>query len=129
MRVTVRGLSGLTNAYTSVLSAEGSLEISGASRCEDMAEPFTQLGMNRKASRRGRRCSGTRCASEGPSQSGDELLVGHDDFVTFDHEGDFALLQIVDVRGHGAIGVRWHRHLVRLGLRTGRWRGDHRRTR
>jgi hypothetical protein len=29
-------LSGLTNAYTSVLSATGSLEISGASRCDDI---------------------------------------------------------------------------------------------
>jgi hypothetical protein len=36
MSVTVDGRSGLTNAYTSVLSATGSLEISGASRCDDM---------------------------------------------------------------------------------------------
>src|SRR5271166_329955 len=36
MIVTVSGLSGLTNAYTSVLSATGSLLISGASRCDDM---------------------------------------------------------------------------------------------
>src|ERR1700733_5037199 len=36
MSVTVPGLSGLTNAYTSVLSATGSLDISGASRCDDM---------------------------------------------------------------------------------------------
>src|SRR5215472_19309153 len=36
MRVTVLGRSGLTKAYTSVLSATGSLEISGASRWDDM---------------------------------------------------------------------------------------------
>ena len=35
MIVTVSGLSGLTNAYTSVLSATGSLLISGASRWDD----------------------------------------------------------------------------------------------
>src|ERR1700734_440416 len=39
MSVTVSGLSGLTNAYTSVLSATGSLEISGASRCDDIYLP------------------------------------------------------------------------------------------
>src|SRR5215471_10589292 len=38
MSVTVSGRSGLTNAYTSVLSATGSLLISGASRCEDISE-------------------------------------------------------------------------------------------
>src|SRR5580658_6714042 len=37
MRVTVLGESGLTNAYTSVLSATGSLDVSGASRCDDMS--------------------------------------------------------------------------------------------
>src|SRR5580704_1203856 len=37
MSVTVSGLSGLTNAYTSVLSATGSLDVSGASRCDDMS--------------------------------------------------------------------------------------------
>ena len=37
MIVTVPGLSGLTKAYTSVLSATGSLEISGASRWDDMS--------------------------------------------------------------------------------------------
>ena len=36
MIVTVSGLSGLTNAYTSVLSATGSLLISGASRWDDI---------------------------------------------------------------------------------------------
>src|SRR5579864_1305800 len=36
MSVTVLGLSGLTKAYTSVLSATGSFEICGASRCDDM---------------------------------------------------------------------------------------------
>src|SRR3954453_24070120 len=37
MIVTVSGVSGLTNAYRSELSATGSLLISGASRCDDMA--------------------------------------------------------------------------------------------
>src|SRR5215475_11379204 len=41
--VTVSRLSGLTNAYTSVESATGSLAISGASRCEDMARPSPYL--------------------------------------------------------------------------------------
>ena len=36
MSVTASGLSGLTNAYTSVLSATGSFEISGASRWLDI---------------------------------------------------------------------------------------------
>src|SRR5437660_3146640 len=35
--VTVPGLSGLTKAYRSVLSATGSLEISGASRWDDIS--------------------------------------------------------------------------------------------
>src|SRR6185437_14866708 len=48
MSVTVSGLSGLTNAYTSVLSATGSLAISGASRCEDMRLPHRlETGSNR----------------------------------------------------------------------------------
>ena len=34
--VTKSGLSGLTKAYVSVLSATGSFEIEGASRWEDM---------------------------------------------------------------------------------------------
>jgi hypothetical protein len=34
--VTKLGLSGLTKAYVSVLSATGSFEIDGASRWEDM---------------------------------------------------------------------------------------------
>src|SRR6478736_7884480 len=49
--VTVPGLSGLTNAYTSVLSATGSLAISGASRCEDMRLPHRlETGSNRLGS-------------------------------------------------------------------------------
>src|SRR5580698_4020408 len=51
IRVTVPGLSGLTNAYTSVLSATGSLEISGASRCDDIYLPHwlerARMGVNR----------------------------------------------------------------------------------
>src|SRR5437899_11336232 len=40
MSVTVSGRSGLTNAYRSVVSATGSLEISGASRCDDIPHLF-----------------------------------------------------------------------------------------
>ena len=41
--MTVSGRSGLTKAYTSVLSAVGSLEICGASRCDDMVTPYGGL--------------------------------------------------------------------------------------
>src|SRR5207248_8685335 len=40
IKVTVFGLSGLTKAYRSVLSATGSLAMAGASRCDDMGSPF-----------------------------------------------------------------------------------------
>src|SRR5207253_3043693 len=46
--VTVSGLSGLRNAYRSVLSAEGSSEISGASRWLDA---FAADGLEPRATR------------------------------------------------------------------------------
>src|SRR5207249_10043372 len=52
--VTVSGLSGLRNAYTSALSATGSLLISGASRCEDIV--VTSL------------CARRRCLEQSPRQ-------------------------------------------------------------
>src|ERR1044071_4221280 len=57
MIVTVSGLSGLTNAYRSELSATGSLLISGASRCEDIRQVLPS-------------------ALHGFEQGGGELLVG-----------------------------------------------------
>src|SRR5580704_15184861 len=48
MSVTVPGWSGLTNAYTSVESATGSLAISGASRCDDMAYLWFCSGRGRR---------------------------------------------------------------------------------
>src|SRR5213596_3437164 len=53
MIVTVSGLSGLTNAYRSVLSATGSFEISGASQCENMRiPPKAEFGEIRMSSHR-----------------------------------------------------------------------------
>src|SRR3954466_11468846 len=75
MIVTVSGLSGLTNAYRSELSATGSLLISGASRCEDISYgPFRQ-----------------RSAVHGFEQPGGELLVGlpQGAFVFSQGEGDW----------------------------------------
>src|SRR6516164_10553298 len=43
MSVTVPLFSGLTKAYRSVLSATGSFEISGASRCDDMSHLISVL--------------------------------------------------------------------------------------
>src|SRR5689334_12681953 len=49
--VSVFGLSGLRNAYRSVLSAVGSSEISGASRCEEaLLDPGDRRPMNSAAS-------------------------------------------------------------------------------
>src|ERR1700760_3419594 len=59
MIVTVSGASGLTNAYRSELSATGSLLISGASRCDDMARGLLR-----------------RSAVDGFEQLSGELLVG-----------------------------------------------------
>src|SRR5580704_2132015 len=66
MSVTVSGLSGLTNAYTSVLSATGSLEISGASRCDDIQLPhWLRWGDD----------SGPRGSAGGAGDPGGQVLV------------------------------------------------------
>src|ERR1700733_8850999 len=67
MSVTVSGLSGLTNAYTSVLSATGSLEISGASRCDDMRLPHR----NRSGQPGGQRG----VVNLGPAGAGEDLQL------------------------------------------------------
>ena len=68
MIVTVSGLSGLTNAYTSVLSATGSFEISGASRCDDIAGSLLAMRMGDCGDQ----------LPDGVGQPGDEGLVADD---------------------------------------------------
>src|SRR6266566_2158145 len=85
MSVTVPGLSGLTNAYTSVLSATGSLAISGASRCEDTRLPHrletgsNRLGSGSRMVRTGRRAClqlpGGSGSADRPGDPGGEVLV------------------------------------------------------
>src|SRR5215831_9291967 len=55
MRVTVSGRSGLTNAYTSVLSATGSLAVCGASRCDDIPDLPHRTARASRAARAGSR--------------------------------------------------------------------------
>src|SRR5882762_6618990 len=73
--VTVSGWSGLTNAYTSVLSATGSFEISGASRCEDMVPPSTDRA----------------------GEPGSEFAVGDQDLTMADHDCELAGLDVLHV--------------------------------
>src|SRR5262249_58261136 len=54
-RVTVSGRSGLTNAYTSVLSATGSLSVCGASRCDDIPDLPHRTARTSRAARAGSR--------------------------------------------------------------------------
>src|SRR5262252_4652483 len=107
MSVTLSGRSGLTNAYTSVLSATGSFEISGASRCEDMAD----------LSGRG----------EGPGDSGDargEVVVVHDDLLLADHDGDLSGVGVADVRDQRlGVPTARDRRSVRAGACPARDRG------
>src|ERR1700722_4553758 len=72
MSVTVPGLSGLTNAYTSVLSATGSLEISGASRCDDMNA--SQKSQTTKDSRTAQRAARNRRAARSLSRTRVQLV-------------------------------------------------------
>src|SRR5580704_29710 len=89
MSVTVSGLSGLTNAYTSVLSATGSLEISGASRCDDIYLPHWLETGSRRA-RTGPKLSRNwlewaddsgwqrvAASADGPGDPGGQVLVPH----------------------------------------------------
>src|SRR5581483_3220471 len=85
--VTVSGLSGLTKAYTPVLSAAGSLEIAGASRWDDMSW-FTFL-----------QCVATWLTLlRGRHEAPDQLAVADDDLACADEECDLAGLAIAHVR-------------------------------
>src|SRR5262245_13454455 len=85
MRVTVSGLSGLTKAYTSVLSATGSFEISGASRCDDIVVSSSVAGGARQASY--------------------EVGVVVRDFLGADHDRDVAGGGVSDVHDQRAGGL------------------------
>src|SRR5919201_5515332 len=103
MMVNVLGLSGLRNAYRSVLSAVGSSEISGASRWLDaLLEPGARRATKRAestapatASRMNAQCLRIRCGS----------------FLTAGRLGS-CLVAVV-------------RRLIRLGRRSGSVRGFH----
>src|SRR5690349_21166225 len=89
IRVTVFDLSALTNAYVSVLSATGSLLISGASRCDD-----------------------TRSALRGVIEAGHEVLVVDDDLPLTHEQRDLGGAYIRDVgdeRSLRVADVRWRR--------------------
>src|SRR4051812_38896221 len=102
MRVTVSGASELTKAYTSVLSADGSFEISGASRCDDISGP-SALGR----------------AREGTRQASDQSLVLDHDFVSLDHQCHLAFADVVDVGGHRPMRTG-RQDVVVSGAGTGR---------
>src|SRR5262245_50417583 len=113
MIVTVSGLSGLTNAYVSVLSATGSLLISGASLWEDIRLLLAVRGRL--------------------EQPLDQCLVAVGDLGRPAHHGDLAAVRIADHRDHGLLGRRARRVgdltvLQRSGCRR-RSGSDHRRPR
>src|SRR5690348_12228149 len=74
IRVTVSGLSGETNAYVSVPSATGSLEISGASRWDDIS-----------------------LASRGVEDAGHEVAVLDDHLALADEQPDLGKPVVLDV--------------------------------
>src|SRR3954469_25090663 len=99
MIVTESGRSGLTNAYRSVLSATGSLEISGASRWDDMAH-LTGAGARTGQGRR------EGCGIRGPSGDGAHELTGDArvadrHFAMADVQGDLARAGVDHVCDHG----------------------------
>src|SRR5215469_14956413 len=94
MIVTVSGLSGLTKAYRSVLSATGSLAISGASRCDDMRSALRLLRRRRRS-----------CLEKPPDQI--RIAVNH--LLRADHHRDLGSGDIPDVEDHRASqGYRWN---------------------
>src|SRR5829696_2231336 len=106
--VTWSGRFGLTNAYTSVPSATGSLLISGASRCDDM--------------------SATSCCVENP---GGEVLVVDDDLPLADQQVDAVAEVVLDVghdglasAGGGAVGGAGCRRCRRSGQADSAGRPD-----
>src|SRR2546427_11763677 len=84
MIVTVSGLSGLTNAYTSVLSATGSLLISGASLCDDIQGPPLERSWS----------------AGGVEQALDEHRVSVGRFARPRHHGHLSALCVAHVRRH-----------------------------
>src|ERR1700749_1838768 len=94
--VTLSGWSGLTNAYTSVLSATGSFEISGASRCDDMANSLLAMRMGEL---RGNQLP------DGVGQPGDEGLVADDGVVGSGEDVELAGACGPQVHDEGGAGV------------------------
>src|SRR6266508_6714887 len=94
MSVTFVGSLGSTKAYTSVLSATGSLEISGASRCDDIASLLRDR-----------------------DEPGDEPGVAANDLVCADHDDDLALPRVADIgdQRRGAAPDRTLRRGARAG--------------
>src|SRR6266566_6521058 len=90
MIVAVSGSSGLTNAYTSVLSATGSLLISGASRWDDIC-----LLLSGRAARavRARRLE----------QALDEATVAVRSFTDAVHDGHLRAICVADERDNGLL--------------------------
>src|ERR1700761_4571103 len=88
--VTVPSFSGLTKAYRSVLSATGSWEIAGASRCDDISSP--------RGSWSAQRCATWRSPSlRGPHELLGQVDVDVADCLVADEDGNFPRLCIVDV--------------------------------
>src|SRR6516225_4215100 len=112
MIVTMLGLSGLTNAYRSVLSATGSLAISGASRWEDIT--YLALGERSVA-----------CVE----QSVCEARIAEHDFLRSREQADLAGREVANM-GDDRFGHRARRHVRdrRLGgRRLGAADGERRR--
>src|SRR5215813_8556852 len=99
MIVTVLGASGLTKAYVSVESATGSLEISGASRCDDMTTSSPGLG-----------------GVGGAHHTRDELLVLHDDLLGALHDRDVAGGSVTNMEDDRAVAERLELLWLQLGL-------------
>src|SRR5262245_17013520 len=87
--VTVFGRSGLTNAYRSVLSATGSFEMPGASRCDDMGDPPLCLGVRRVRER---------SAVGGADDPSCEVGVAMHDLLVPDHQPHLAARALAHVR-------------------------------
>src|SRR5271165_567496 len=103
MIVTVESASGLTNAYRSVESATGSLEISGASRWEDMAHsPRWVCRGNGSRSRAGGAAGGS---AGGAQDVRSELLVAEADLAGSDEDADLAGAGVPHVGHDGLVAA------------------------
>src|SRR5579875_350517 len=90
IKVTVLGLSGLTKAYRSVLSATGSLEMSGASRWDDISLPPLELGAFRS------------CLWQNSNQAHHKLRIAKNDFLSAGHHTDLARSEIAHMGYQGS---------------------------